>query len=71
MKKSVYTILFLSLISISSVVSAQKTKKVDYAKKIQEATPQSLPQEPAAKKLKSDAQDETLKGKVKINTIKI
>lgn len=65
MKKSVYTILFLSLISISSVVSAQKTKKVDYAKKIQEATPQSLPQEPAARKLKSDAQDENLKGKVK------
>lgn len=44
---------------------AQKSPKVDFAKKIQEATPQALPQEPVAKKLKSDAQDKNLKGKVK------
>jgi YD repeat-containing protein len=37
-------------------------------KKIAESTPDPLPQEPAAKKLKSDAEDEGLKGRVKIVT---
>ncbi len=35
-------------------------------KKIADATPAPLPQEPVAKKLKSDAEDDRLKGKVKI-----
>lgn len=34
-------------------------------RRIAEVTPSPLPQEPAAKKLKSDAEDEALKGKVK------
>lgn len=34
-------------------------------KQIEEATPKSLPQEPIAKKLKSDAEDKGLKGKIK------
>lgn len=34
-------------------------------KKVEEATPQPLPQTPVVKKLKSDAQDDRLKGKVK------
>ncbi len=34
-------------------------------KKVAEATPSPLPQEPVAKKLRSDAEDEGLKGKVK------
>lgn len=35
------------------------------AVKIEEATPAPLPQEPRAKKLKSDAEDDNLKGKIK------
>jgi hypothetical protein len=55
-----------SLLFVLSVIGyAQKTPKVDFAKKISEATPQPLPQEPVAVKLKSDAQDKNLKGKVK------
>lgn len=55
-----------SLLAVFSIFGyAQKSPKVDFAKKMQEATPQSLPQEPIAKKLKSDAQDNNLKGKVK------
>lgn len=56
---------FLLLTLLSVFGFAQKTPKVDFAKKIQEATPQELPQKPVAKKLKSDAQDNNLKGKVK------
>lgn len=39
--------------------------KAIFAKKIEEATPASLPQFPAAKRLKSDIENERLKGKVK------
>lgn len=39
--------------------------KAIIAKKLEEATPKPLPQEPVAKKLTTDAQDERLKGKVK------
>lgn len=56
---------FSLLLSFAVLGYGQKTPKVDFAKKIQEATPQSLPQEPIAEKLKSDAFDRNLKGKVK------
>lgn len=39
--------------------------KAIIAKKIADATPKPLPQSPVAKKLKSDAEDDNLKGKVK------
>ena len=39
--------------------------KAAQAKKIEDATPAPLPQTPSDKKLKSDAEDENLKGKVK------
>ena len=63
MKSIVYSIFLLLIISISAY--SQKTPKVDFAKNIQEATPQSLPQSPIAIKLKSDAADDNLKSKVK------
>ncbi|HEY0426727.1 MAG TPA: hypothetical protein VGC76_02870 [Pyrinomonadaceae bacterium] len=49
----------------STFADAQKKPKVDLAKKIADATPKSLPQTPVAEKLKSDAQDKNLKGKIK------
>jgi hypothetical protein len=59
-------ILILSILAmLSTFTAAQKTPKADYRKKIDEATPKALPQTPVAEKLKSDAQDENLKGKVK------
>src|SRR4051812_33726568 len=42
-----------------------QSKKVDIARKIAESTPDALPQSPVAAKLKSDAADKNLKGKVK------
>ena len=39
--------------------------KAVVAKRLEEATPKSLPQTPVVKKLKTDAQDDGLKGKVK------
>jgi hypothetical protein len=62
--KSISTILLL-LTVFSVFAFAQKPKKVDLAKKIEDATPQPLPQSPVIEKLKSDAQDNNLKGKVK------
>jgi hypothetical protein len=56
--------LILLLAAFSAFTNAQTTKR-DYSKKIEEATPKSLPQTPAARKLKSDAEDENLKRKVK------
>lgn len=41
-------------------------KKAAVAKKLQEVTPVLLPQSPVAKKTKSDAEDDGLKGKVKL-----
>lgn len=43
-------------------------KQETIAAKIKEATPQALPQSPPAPKQKSDAEDEGLKGKVKVVT---
>lgn len=63
MKKLFVYLLLLSLCSIA--VYSQTTKKIDYTKKIEEATPKPLPQSPVAEKLKSDAEDLRLKGKVK------
>ncbi len=62
--KSILTIILLLTVFTVSAYS-QKAKKVDFAQKIKEATPQALPQEPVAKKVKTDAQDNNLKGKVK------
>jgi hypothetical protein len=59
------TFAFSLLIAFSIFGNAQKAPKVNFAKKISEATPQPLPQEPVAVKLKTDAQDKNLKGKVK------
>lgn len=59
------SVAFSLLFVFSFIGYAQKTPKVDFAEKIREATPQSLPQEPVAVKLKTDAQDKNLKGKVK------
>jgi hypothetical protein len=60
-----FTLVTLSLTIFSIFVQAQKTPKIDFAKKIEESTPSALPQSPVAQKLKSDAQDNNLKGKVK------
>jgi hypothetical protein len=63
MKRIFLYLLLLFLCSI--IVFAQKITKVDYTKKIVEATPKSLLQSPVVKRLTSDAQDDGLKGKVK------
>jgi hypothetical protein len=63
MKNLFVYLLLLSLCSIAAY--SQTTKKIDYTKKIQEATPKPLPQSPIAQKLKSDAEDLRLKGKIK------
>jgi hypothetical protein len=58
-------LLFALFLTIFAGLTVAQTKKVDFAKKIKEATPEALPQSPIAAKLKSDAQDNNLKGKVK------
>lgn len=63
LKKILIFTLFLAVFSIFA--EAQKKPKVDFAKKIDEATPALLPQSPVADKLKSDADDNNLKGRVK------
>lgn len=55
----------LSFVILSIVANAQSTRMVDFAKKIEESTPAVLPQTPIVEKLKSDAADNNLKGKVK------
>jgi hypothetical protein len=45
---------------------SQADVEAETKRQIAEATPSPLPQEPAAKKLKSDAEDEGLKGRIKI-----
>lgn len=62
---------FSLLIAFSVFGYAQKTPKADYSKNIQEATPKSLPQTPVAEKLKSDAEDDNLKGKIKSLVVEI
>lgn len=61
--------LFVSslLLTLFSVIGyGQKSAgKVDYAKKIEAATPKPLPQSPLSKKETTDAQDDNLKGKIK------
>jgi hypothetical protein len=59
----------LILMFYISSVFAQANKQIDIAKKIRENTPESLPQEPVAIKLTTDAKDENLKGKVKIVSV--
>jgi len=44
---------------------AQKVVKVDFAKKIADATPEALPQSPIEKRPSTDARDDGIKGKVK------
>lgn len=58
-------ICILLLAIFSSFGYAQKSSQADFSKKIEEATPKSLPQTPVVKRLTSDAQDDGLKGKVK------
>ncbi len=66
MSKTNQVLISLLLLAIFSIFgNAQKSPKVDFSKKIEEATPKSLPQTPVVKRLTSDAQDDGLKGKVK------
>ena len=51
----------IKILDSFQILDAEELKAV----KIEEATPAPLPQEPVAPKLKTDAQDENLKGKVK------
>lgn len=64
MKKISPILLLLTLFPISAY--SQQTKPTDYSQKIKEATPKSLPQTPIVKRQTSDAQDDNLKGKVKL-----
>ncbi len=64
MKQIGVIILLLSL--LSSFTFAQTKLSAKVLKKIADATPKSLPQTPVAPKLTSDAQDENLRGKVKM-----
>jgi len=63
MKQIGVIILLLSL--LSSFTFAQTKLSAEILKRVEDATPKSLPQTPVAPKLKSDAEDENLKGKVK------
>jgi hypothetical protein len=56
-------VLFLTI--FSGFVFAQSTISPDVAKQIEKAAPKALPQAPVVPKLKSDAEDDNLKGKVK------
>ena len=58
-------VLLLLLIGCCGHVLGQKVNKVDFAKKIAEATPPKLPQTPVEKRGGTDAGDKNLKGKVK------
>lgn len=51
--------------ALASLSVAQQKPKIDFSKKIADATPKSLPQNSTVKKLSSDANDDNLKGKVK------
>lgn len=63
MKQISKILLLLTLFSISAY--SQNYSKDELAKKIEDATPKALPQSPIVKKIKSDAEDDGLKGKVK------
>lgn len=66
MKSIVLFLAFLSLIILLPTDTfGQKLWKIDFAKKIAEATPATLPQSPTEKKISNDVLDEGLKGKVK------
>jgi hypothetical protein len=66
MSKTNQVFISLLLLAIFSIFGyAQKSPRVDFAKKIEEATPKPLPQTPIVNRLTSDAQDDSLKGKVK------
>jgi hypothetical protein len=57
-------IFLLLLTAFSHTAYSQKPKPFDPSRKIEEASPKMLPQSPAAEKLRSDARDKNLKGKV-------
>lgn len=63
MKPVAIILLLIFVLSVSSYSQIKLSK--DFEKKIKEATPKPLPQSPISEKLKSDAEDENLKGKVK------
>ena len=54
----------LILTAAAGLVAAQSVPKIDFEKKVREAT-SVLPQTPVVKKLKSDAEDQNFRGKVK------
>jgi hypothetical protein len=55
---------FFLIITFAAGVLAQSAPKIDFDKKVREAT-SVLPQTPVVKKLRSDAEDQKFKGKVK------
>lgn len=63
MKQIAVIILLLSL--LSNFTFAQTKLSAEILKRIEDNTPKTLPQTPVAPKLKSDAEDDNLKGKVK------
>ena len=62
--KQITIIGLLSLI-LSVFTNTQTKLSAEILKKIEDNTPKALPQTPAVPKLKSDAQDDNLRGKVK------
>lgn len=58
-------LLFASAFLFALPALAQKTPKLDFGKKITDATPPPLAQSPAEKRAGTDVRDEGLKGKVK------
>lgn len=65
MKPFLLAVVCLSIVVLPEIASAQKVRKVDFAKKIAEATPPELPQSPIADRAGTDARDTGLKGRVK------
>ena len=63
MKKTL--LIFACALVFGSGAGAQTARKVDFAMKIAEATPPSLPQLPPEKRVSTDARDQGLKGKIK------
>lgn len=59
------TIFIFLLLSLSTLAAGQVELSPQIKKRIADATPKPLPQSPVAPKLKSDAEDENLVGKIK------
>jgi hypothetical protein len=64
LRKSV-GVLLLVIVSFSDGAYAQKTPKIDFLKKIEDATPSPLPQGPVPSRVGRDARDKGLKGRVR------